>query len=115
MAINVKNGCWAILAVACLGLGAAGCNSQDANTKMCLDETAKYKGLGDKKSNEAKELLMGAMQSCAMSCDTLKVEDACPAYKDLSESTCDIVGKAGCQRICDTDKNKYACDKAKSM
>jgi hypothetical protein len=109
----MKNMVLGIVALACVGLGAAGC--RDTNTQMCLDETAKYKGLGDKKSNEAKELLMGAMSSCAMSCETLKKEEACPAYKDLSESTCDIVGKEGCQRICDTDKNKYACDKAKSM
>jgi hypothetical protein len=113
MTISTIKVCWPLLALASVGLGSIGC--QDANTKMCLDETAQFRGLGDKKSDAAKELLMGAMQSCAMSCETLKKDEACPAYKELSEATCDVVGKDACKRICDTDKNKYACDKAKSM
>jgi hypothetical protein len=115
MPVSITVRCCAFAALAFAALSAAGCKGQDANTKMCLDDTAKFRGLPDKKSNDAKEVLMGALSSCAMSCETLKVDEACPAYKELSEATCDAVGKEACKRICDTDKNKYACDKAKAM
>jgi hypothetical protein len=98
------------VALAVLGLG-LGCG-KDANTKMCLEENAKLKGLMEKKDNSAREVAGMVYQSCGISCDITKDEEACTAFRDVTKTLCEKDGQDACKVLCEGSngqKNETAC------
>jgi hypothetical protein len=79
---------WMVLAL-------AGCK-EDYPTKMCLSDE-------------------GTHQDCGIACTISESDEACAKWETMTVELCDKAGKDKCQEICEADKNKYACDKAKSM
>jgi hypothetical protein len=84
---------FALAALMLLALG--GCQD-DYATKMCLSDE-------------------GTHQDCGIACTISESDKACSKWEKMTVELCDKVGKDKCQEICEADKNKYACDKAKSM
>jgi hypothetical protein len=103
-----------------LGFGACG---KDANTQLCLDEFKQFEASIAAKDNKAQELAGGLYQTCAISCDITKDEEACAAFKKVTEVICEKEGKETCQKLCDTgkgnsekpEKNEHACKALESL
>jgi hypothetical protein len=105
------------LALALLGCG------KDANTQLCLDEFKQFEAAVTAKDNKAQELAGGLYQTCGISCDITKDEEACGAFKKVTEVICEKEGKEACQKLCDSgkgnsekpEKNEHACAALKAM
>lgn len=105
-----------ILLAFALGLGFSACG-KDANTKICLDEFKQFETAVAAKDNKAQQLAGGIYQSCGISCDITKDEEACAAFKKVTEVICENEGKEACQDLCDKgkgnsekpEKNEHAC------
>ena len=90
---------------------------KDANTKICLDEFKQFEEALAAKDNKAQELAGGIYQSCGISCDITKDEEACAAYKRVTEVICEKEGKEACEELCkagegnseNPEKNEHAC------
>lgn len=99
-----------------LTLGLSGCG-KDANTKICLDDFKKFEDAVKAEDNAARQLAGGVYQSCGISCDITKDEDACGAFKKVTEVLCEKEGKEECERLCNEgrgnsekpEKNEHAC------
>ena len=91
---------------------------KDAATQMCLDDFEKFDKAAKAKDEAAKDLAGPAYQACGISCDVTKDEDACSAFKNVTETICEQSGKEACEKLCEAgegDKNEHACAKLKSM
>lgn len=99
-----------------LGLAFGGCG-KDANTQLCLDELAQFEEAMAAKSDKAKQLSGGLYQTCGISCDITKDEEACAGFKRVTEVICDKEGKETCEKLCNEgkgnsekpEKNEHAC------
>ena len=107
------------LALAAFALvGPAACGGKDANTKLCLEEYAKLGELMEAKDDKARQVAGGVYQSCGISCDITKDEDACKAFESVTKTLCDKEGKEACQKLCEGSndkKNETACALAEKM
>lgn len=105
-----------------LGLAFGGCG-KDANTQLCLDEFKQFETAVAAKDNKAQELAGGLYQTCGISCDIVKDEEACGAFKRVTEVICENEGKEACQKLCDSgkgnaekpEKNEHACKAVAAM
>lgn len=105
-----------------LGLLFGACG-KDANTQMCLDEFKQFETAMAAKDDKAAELAGGIYQSCGISCDITKDEEACGAFKKVTEVMCENGGKDTCQKLCDSgkgnsekpEKNEHACKALAAM
>ena len=86
-----------------LSLGGCG---KDANTKLCLDDVAQFEKLTTAKDEKAREIAIGAYQTCGISCDVTKDADACKAFKRLTEVICEKEGQDACKTLCEGSNNK---------
>ena len=97
-------------------LGLSGCG-KDANTQICLDDFKKFEEANAAKDNAAQKLAGGVYQTCGISCDITKDEDACAAFKSVTETMCEKDGKERCEKLCNSgrgnsenpEKNEHAC------
>ncbi len=108
---------WLSLPVCVFALGLSGCG-KDANTKMCLDEFKKFEEANTAKDDAARQMAGGVYQSCGISCDVTKDEDACSAFKSVTEVICEKEGKEGCEALCKadgSDPNEHACSVLATM
>ncbi len=104
-----------IALVACFSTG-LGCG-KDANTKICLDEFAEFEKAVEAKDAVAGEKAPAVYQSCGISCDVVEDDEACAAFKKVTEVICEKEGKDACQDLCDKgkgtdenpEKNEHAC------
>ncbi len=96
-----------------------GACGKDAATKMCLEDFEKFEKAASAKDEAAKDLAAPTYQSCGIACDVTKDEDACNAFKGVTETMCSELGKESCTKLCEgaegDETNEYACAKAKSM
>lgn len=92
---------------------------KDAATQMCLDDFEKFDKAAKAKDEAAKDLAAPAYQACGIACDVTKDEDACSAFKGVTETMCAEMGKESCTKLCEggegDEKNEHACAKVKSM
>ena len=90
---------------------------KDANTKICLEEFEQFEAAITAKDNKAQQLAPGIYQSCGISCDITKDEEACGAFKRVTEVLCEKEGKEACEALCNEgkgnsekpEKNEHAC------
>lgn len=104
------------IVVGVLALGPCGCG-KDANTQICLDDFKKFEEANAAKDNAAQKLAGGVYQSCGISCDVTKDEDACAAFKSVTEVICEKEGKEQCEKLCNapSGKNEHACAAVAAM
>ncbi len=92
---------------------------KDAATKMCLEDFAKFDEAAKAEDEAAKDLAAPAYQACGIACDVTKDEDACNAFKGVTETMCTEMGKDACTKLCEggegDEKNEHACAKVKTM
>ncbi|MCH9683625.1 MAG: hypothetical protein K0V04_19460 [Deltaproteobacteria bacterium] len=85
---------------------------KDANTTMCLDEFKQFEAAVAAKDEKARQLAGGIYQSCGISCDITKDEEACAAFKQVTEVLCEKEGKEHCETLCkagESESNEHAC------
>ncbi len=85
---------------------------------MCLDSFEKFETAHKAEDEAAKGLAGDTYQACGISCDVTKDEDACAAFKSVTETMCSKMGKETCEKLCDDgngEKNDHACAALKSM
>lgn len=92
---------------------------KDAATQMCLDDFEKFDKAAQAKDEAAKDLAAPAYQACGIACDVTQDEDACKAFKGVTDEMCEQMGKESCTKLCEggegDKKNEHACAKLKSM
>ena len=104
---------WLSLSVCVFAFGLCGCG-KDANTQMCLDDFKKFEEANAAKDNAAQQLAGSVYQACGISCDVTKDEDACGAFKSVTEVICEKEGKERCETLCnagggESETNEHAC------
>ena len=52
---------------------------------------------------------------CGIACLAHESEESCEKWEQMTSELCERVGKHMCERICEGDRNPYACQKAASM
>ena len=85
---------------------------------MCLEDSEKFEAAVKAKDNAAKDLSGSTYQSCGIACDVTKDEDACAAFKSVTETMCAEMGKETCAKLCEgsnDQKNEHACAKLEAM
>lgn len=105
---------WLLAIATALVLPACG---KDANTQICLDEFKQFEEAVAAKDNKAQQLAGGVYQSCGISCDITKDEEACAGFKRVTEVICEMEGKERCEELCNKgkgnsekpEKNEHAC------
>ena len=85
---------------------------------MCLEDFEKFETAVKAEDEAAKDLSAPVYQACGIACDVTKDEDACGAFKTVTETMCEKLGKESCTKLCEgegDEKNEHACAKLKTM
>lgn len=103
--------------VALFGLFAgAGCSKKSAFVVQCVEAADAYVAATDKRTPEAGQHLITAVNLCSAACAGGKGDpDACAADDRITVALCDLEGKDACAQMCNNDKNQAACTKLQSM